>query len=110
MRRTPSKRERPHMPEGATASSRLYTSPMRRKARTLDAMLSLRLVLAAAVLAACAVSFSTSARAEGTNHSGYFKTPSGSIYCDYLYGSRVIAKYRYVRCGFTGKLSPPEPR
>lgn len=69
-----------------------------------------RLLAVAAVAAACAVTFSASAGAEGVMHSGYFKTPSGSVYCDYLYGSQVVAKYRYVRCGFSGKLSPPEPR
>ena len=53
---------------------------------------------------------SAPAGAEGTHHFGYFKTPSGSVYCDYLYGTGFIAKYRYVRCGFLGKLSPPEAK
>ena len=66
--------------------------------------------MTAAALAACAAAFSTSAGAEGATHSGYFKTPSGSVYCDYLYGSGVVAKYRYVRCGFKAKLSPQEPK
>ena len=60
-----------------------------------------RLLVSAAVVAACAVAFTASAgaSAKGASHSGYFKTPSGSVYCDYLYGSGVAAKYRYVRCG-----------
>lgn len=72
--------------------------------------LTARLLGAAAVVAACAVAFSPFARAEGISHSGYFKTPSGSVYCDYLYGSRIVAKYRYVRCGFRGNLKPKESR
>ncbi len=63
-----------------------------------------------AVVAVCALTVAASAGAEGAHHSGYFKTPSGSVYCDYLYGNGVIAKYRYVRCGFSGKLSPQEPK
>ena len=66
--------------------------------------------MAAVLAAACAVAFSTPAGAAGVTHSGYFKTPSGSVYCDYLYGSGVAAKYRYVRCGFSSKLSPQEPK
>ncbi len=67
------------------------------------------LVTAAAVL--CASALAASAGAKGVTHSGYLKTPSGSVYCDYLYGSGVVAKYRYVRCGFfKAKLSPQEPK
>jgi len=70
-----------------------------------------RLLVAAAVTAACAVMFSASAGAGlGVTHSGYIKTPSRSVYCDYLYGRGVVAKYRYVRCGFRGKLSPQEAK
>jgi len=69
-----------------------------------------RLVVAAALAAAATTAFSAPADAEGVTHSGYFKTPSGSVYCDYLYGSGVAAKYRYVRCGFSSKLVPQEPK
>jgi hypothetical protein len=69
-----------------------------------------RLLSLAAVVALCAVTFSAAAGAEGNVYSGYFKTPSGSIYCDYLYGSHIIAQYRYVRCGFKGTLSPQEAK
>jgi hypothetical protein len=69
-----------------------------------------RLLAAAIVVAACALTFSGLAGAEGGTTWGYLKTPSGSVYCDYLYGSGVLAKYRYVRCGFSGKLVPPEPK
>jgi hypothetical protein len=69
-----------------------------------------RLLLVAAAVAVCAAAFSASAGAEGKLYSGYLKTPSGSVYCDYLYGSHIVAKYRYVRCGFKGKLSPQEPK
>jgi hypothetical protein len=69
-----------------------------------------RLLGVASVVAACAVAFSASAGAEGVTHSGYFKTPSGSVYCDYLYGGHIVPKYRYVRCGFKRKLSPPEQK
>jgi hypothetical protein len=69
-----------------------------------------RLLGAASVVAACALVFSASAGAEGSAYSGYLKTPSGSVYCDYLYGGRIVPKYRYVRCGFKGKLSPQEPK
>ena len=69
-----------------------------------------RLVLAAAVVATCAAAFSASAGARAASHSGYFRTPSKSVYCDYAYGSGVVAKYRHVECGFMGKLSPQEPK
>ena len=73
-------------------------------------MTALRLTLVAAVVAVCAVAFSASAGAEGQAHSGYFKTPSASVYCDYLYGGRIRPQYRYVRCGFKSKLSPQEAK
>ena len=73
-------------------------------------MRAIRVALAGAVVAVCAVAFSPSAGAEGVTYSGYFKTPSGSVYCDYLYGSHILAEYRYVRCGFAGKLVPQEPK
>jgi len=69
-----------------------------------------RVLLTAAVLAACAAAFAMSAAAGGKTHSGYFRTPDKRVYCDYLYGSGVAAKFRYVRCGFNGKLVPPEPK
>jgi hypothetical protein len=69
-----------------------------------------RLLVALFVVAAGAVLFSASAGAEGSVYSGYFKTPSGSVYCDYLYGSHIVPAYRYVRCGFKGQLSPPETK
>ena len=69
-----------------------------------------RILLSAAVLAVCVGAFATTAGAGGASHSGYFRTPSKSVYCDYLYGSGVAAKYRYVRCGFSSKLSPQEPK
>jgi hypothetical protein len=71
---------------------------------------TVRILGFAAVVAACAVTFSASAVAEGNQYSGYLKTPSGSVYCDYLYGGHIFPKYRYVRCGFKGKLSPQEPK
>jgi len=43
-------------------------------------------------------------------HSGYFKTPSGSVDCDYLFGDGVAANYRFVRCGFKGKRVPQESK
>ncbi len=63
-----------------------------------------------AVVVACAAAFTASAGARAASHSGYFKTPSGSVYCDYAYGSGVPAKYTYVRCGMKVKLSPQEPK
>ena len=69
-----------------------------------------RLLIVASVVTACAVIFSASAGAEGSAYSGYLKTPSGSVYCDYLFGSHILAQYRYVRCGFKGKLSPQEAK
>jgi hypothetical protein len=69
-----------------------------------------RLLVVAAVVVAGAAMFSASADAEGKVFSGYLKTPSASVYCDYLYGGHIVAKYRYVRCGFTTKLSPQEPQ
>ena len=71
--------------------------------------MSARLLAVAAIAAAAAMAFTTSADAEGSVHSGYFKTPSGSVYCDYHYGGQV-AKYRYVRCGYASKLSPQEAK
>ncbi len=41
---------------------------------------------------------------------GNFRTPSGSVSCDYLYGGHIRAQYRYVRCGVKGKLSPQEAK
>ncbi len=69
-----------------------------------------RVLVVAAIAAVCVAMAAGSAGAEGDVYSGYFKTPSGSVYCDYLYGSHIVAKYRYVRCGFKGQLSPPEPK
>ncbi len=69
-----------------------------------------RLLCVAALVIAASMIFAASAGAEGRVFSGYLKTPSGSVYCDYLYGGHIVAKYRYVRCGFAGKLSPQEPK
>jgi hypothetical protein len=38
--------------------------------------------------------------------SGYFRTPSGNIQCDYVYPGR----YTYVRCGINRGFKPPPPR
>jgi hypothetical protein len=65
------------------------------------------LALAAAISAAIAAP--VSARNSSATHMGFLKTPSKSVYCDYLYGGSTKA-YRYVRCGFSGKLVPPEPK
>lgn len=68
-----------------------------------------RLFIAAALTTACAAAFSASAGARGTTtHSGYFRLPSGAVYCDYLYGG--VAKYTYVRCGYSKPLTPQEPK
>jgi Family of unknown function (DUF6636) len=69
-----------------------------------------RLLAAAVVVAAGAAMFTAFAGAAGATHSGYLKTPSGSVYCDYLYGGETFPTYRYVRCGFKGKLSPQEAK
>jgi len=69
-----------------------------------------RLLGVACAVAVCAVTFTATAGAKSASHSGYFRTPSKSVYCDYLYGGGVAAKYRYVRCGFSSKLSPQEPK
>jgi hypothetical protein len=69
-----------------------------------------RLLGVAVLVAVCVATFSAAAGAEGNVYSGYFRNPSGSVYCDYLYGGHIIAKYRYVRCGFNGLLSPQEAK
>ncbi len=67
-----------------------------------------RVLVAAAAVALCAAALSASAGASAASHSGYFKTPSGSVYCDYLYGNG--AAVNYVRCGFSSKLVPQEAK
>jgi hypothetical protein len=42
-------------------------------------------------------------------HMGFLKTPSRSIYCDYLYGG-TTESFRYVRCGYKGSLMPVEKK
>jgi len=69
----------------------------------LGAVLAVAAVLAAIAASPVAADSSTAVR------SGYLRTPSGSVYCDYLYGGATKA-YRYVRCGFRGSLVPPEPK
>ena len=50
----------------------------------------------------------TSAPGTGASKSGYFKTPSGNIQCDYGYRSEGDAD-AYVRCGIKSGLKPPPP-
>jgi hypothetical protein len=65
--------------------------------------------LGAVVLAAVAASSPVAADISAPVHTGFLKTPSRSVYCDYRYGGAGKA-YRYVRCGFRGSLVPPEPK
>lgn len=48
------------------------------------------------------------ARSAASAHTGFLKTPSGKVDCDYHYGG--AKRFRYVRCGFEGSLVPPEAK
>jgi hypothetical protein len=65
-------------------------------------------LLSTAVLAAIAAP-PVAARRSAPAHMGFLKTPSGSVFCDYLYGG-ATKSIRYVRCGFKGTLVPPEAK
>ena len=64
--------------------------------------------LLGAIVAATAIAAIAAGSAAAT-HTGFLKTPSAKIYCDYLYGGRK-EQFRYVRCGFKGSLVPPESK
>jgi len=49
----------------------------------------------------------SSAPTGGAIKYGFFKTPSGNIECDYVYGGSAQA---FVRCGIRSGLKPPIPR
>ena len=65
-------------------------------------------ILAALAVAATAAA-PVAARSSTAVHTGFLKTPSKKIYCDYLYGGKNKS-FRYVRCGIKGALVPPEPK
>jgi hypothetical protein len=72
---------------------------------------TVRLFAASLALAAVGAAVSVApgaARNSAATHMGFLRTPSKSIYCDYLYGGPK--KFRYVRCGFNGKLVPAEKK
>ena len=73
---------------------------------------ALRVVWAVLATMAAGAALAASPVAAGSSeavHNGFLKTPSRSVYCDYLYGG-ATKSFRYVRCGFKGTLVPPEAK
>jgi hypothetical protein len=70
--------------------------------------MALVLVAVPALAAIGVTAAPVAARSNSAGHTGFLKTPSGKIYCDYNYGG--TKKFRYVRCGFKGALRPPEAK